>query len=91
MMDPAEQQDLVNTLPAGDVLPDPLPPKGTETRDVTILIRFTDPAMQALLDRVWAPYWRHLPPEALDDPHNPFPGRELARQRRQQGLEGAEP
>jgi hypothetical protein len=46
-----------------------------------ILIRDSDPARQALLEKVWAPYWDHLPQGAVDDPSYPYPGRELARLR----------
>jgi hypothetical protein len=50
------------------------------------VFRFTvksdNPAKQALLDRMWAPYWEHLPIGAMDDETNPFPGRRLARDRR---------
>jgi hypothetical protein len=53
-----------------------------ETTDVVVPMRSTDPVRQALLDRVWAPFWSHLPPEALDRDDLPYPGRELARARR---------
>ena len=53
-----------------------------ETTEVAIPIRSSDPARQALLDRIWAPFWEHLPAEALDQPGHPYPGRELARLRR---------
>jgi hypothetical protein len=54
----------------------------TETRDVSIMVWSSNPARQALLDRVWAPFWNTLPPEYLDDPDLPYPGRELARRQR---------
>ncbi|HEY7766577.1 hypothetical protein [Longimicrobium sp.] len=54
----------------------------TETRDVSIMVWSSDPARQALLDRIWAPFWDTLPPEYLDHPDLPYPGRELARLRR---------
>jgi hypothetical protein len=53
-----------------------------ETREVSIMVRSSDPARQALLDRVWAPFWDTLPPEYLDRADLPYPGRELARLRR---------
>lgn len=54
----------------------------TETTQVSILVRWSDPARQALLDRVWAPFWDTLPAEYLDRTDLPYPGRELARLRR---------
>ena len=76
-MTPAEQQDLLESLGgSGNV------PEGRETKDVTVLARSTDPARQALIDRVWAPFWDHLPPELLDRTDLPYPGRELAKARR---------
>jgi hypothetical protein len=53
-----------------------------ETKQVSILVGSSDPARQALLDRVWAPFWDTLPPECLDRAGLPYPGRELARLRR---------
>jgi hypothetical protein len=53
-----------------------------ETRQVSIMVWSSDPACQELLDRIWAPFWDTLPPEYLDDPDLPYPGRELARARR---------
>lgn len=53
-----------------------------ETGSVVVPMRSTDPARQALLDRIWAPFWSHLPPDALDRDDLPYPGRELARARR---------
>lgn len=53
-----------------------------ETKQVSIMVRSSDPARQALLDRVWAPFWDTLPPEYLDHADLPYPGRELARLRR---------
>ncbi len=53
-----------------------------ETTDVVIPLKSTDPVRQALLDRVWTPFWSHLPPDALDREDLPFPGREIARARR---------
>jgi hypothetical protein len=52
-----------------------------ETGSVVVPMRSTDPARQALLDRIWAPFWSHLPPDALDRNDLPYPGRELARAR----------
>ncbi|HEY0036899.1 MAG TPA: hypothetical protein VGB66_09450 [Longimicrobium sp.] len=53
-----------------------------ETKQVSIMVWSSDPARQALLDRVWAPFWDTLPPEYLDRTDLPYPGRELARLRR---------
>ena len=50
--------------------------------DVTVLTRISDPVQQSLLEEVWQPFWRLVPVEALDDPHSPWPGRELALRRR---------
>lgn len=55
---------------------------GEETRDVSIPMYSSDPERQKLIERVWAPYWDHLPPEWLDRTDLPFPGREIARARR---------
>lgn len=76
MLAPAEQNEFLSQLG---------PPRGArepETRDVSMPMRSTDPARQAVLERVWAPFWDHLPPDALDRADLPFPGRELARVRR---------
>jgi hypothetical protein len=35
-----------------------------------------------LIDRMWAPFWDHLPPELLDRTDLPYAGRELAKARR---------
>jgi hypothetical protein len=76
-MAPNDQQELLEGLGASDS-----PPEGGETRDVSVMMRSTDPARQALLDRMWAPYWDHLPPEMLNRTDLPYPGRELAKARR---------
>ena len=56
------------------------PPNNHGTQqDILILVRDSDPARQALLDKMWAPYWDSLPKGAVDDPSYPYPGRELAR------------
>jgi hypothetical protein len=41
-----------------------------------------DPALQPLLDEVWAPMWEQHP-ERIDKETKDFPGREIARQRRE--------
>lgn len=64
---------------------------GSETVDISVPMRSTDPARQALLERVWAPFWDQLPLEALDRADLPFPGRELARARRAARLANEEP
>jgi hypothetical protein len=53
-----------------------------ETTDISIPISSTDPARQALIEQIWAPYWEYQPPEALDRDDLPLPGQELARARR---------
>lgn len=80
-MEPAEREAFLQTLTAPST-PDLSGEAGGETRDVRILIRSTDPERQRHLDEMWAPYWDRLPPEALDDPAQPYPGREIARARR---------
>lgn len=54
------------------------PPRGT-------LTEFFDPTLQALLEEVWAPMWDDAPDEVLNAPdaESHFPGRKLARQRRE--------
>jgi hypothetical protein len=41
-----------------------------------------DPALTPLLDEVWAPMWDHFAPDAIEREDFPYPGRELARERR---------
>lgn len=47
----------------------------------TALVRMGDPALQPLLDEVWAPMWEKYP-EMMDKETKDYPGREIARQRR---------
>jgi hypothetical protein len=47
----------------------------------TATVRMGDPALQPLLDEVWAPMWEKYP-EMLDTETKEYPGREIARQRR---------
>lgn len=47
----------------------------------TATVRMGDPALQPLLDEVWAPMWEKYP-EMLDTETKNYPGREIARQRR---------
>lgn len=49
-----------------------------ETEHVTIPIRSTNPAIQDVLNRMWAPYWKQLPGSAVRDPTLPYPGRPAA-------------
>jgi hypothetical protein len=44
-------------------------------------VKMGDPALQPLLDEVWAPMWEQHP-EMIDKETKDFPGREIARQRR---------
>ena len=46
-----------------------------ETEHVTIPIRSTNSAIQNVLNRMWAPYWKQLPGGALRDSTLPYPGR----------------
>lgn len=52
-------------------------------QEVSLLVRHSDPEIQALIEKMWAPYWEHLPPEALTDPRYQLPGRKIAAERRQ--------
>ena len=47
-----------------------------------VLMHVDDPALQAVLEEVWAPYWDRLPPEAIERERAPIPGRAIARMRR---------
>lgn len=47
----------------------------------TALVRMGDPALQPLLDEVWAPIWEKHP-EMMEKETKDYPGREIARQRR---------
>jgi hypothetical protein len=58
------------------------PDSQAETKQVSIMVWSSDPARQALLDRLWAPFWDTLSPEYLDRTDLPYPGRDLARLRR---------
>jgi len=49
---------------------------------VTPPTRMGDPALQPLLDEVWAPAWERFAPHALDEEGMNYPGKEIARQRR---------
>ncbi|HYW07204.1 MAG TPA: hypothetical protein VE913_09625 [Longimicrobium sp.] len=49
----------------------------------TVTVKMGDPALQSLLDEVWAPVWEKNP-EMLDRETKDFPGREIARARRAQ-------
>jgi len=55
--------------------------------DVTTLDRISDPVLQRLLEEVWQPHWAATSDAEFDLPGGP-PGRELARRRRTQGLQG---
>lgn len=46
----------------------------------TVLVKMGDPALQPLLDEVWAPIWERYP-EMIDNEVKDFPGREIARKR----------
>jgi hypothetical protein len=79
-------EELLGTMPVEErtrvlesfgVVPDAGP--HIETKQVSIMVGSSDPARQALLDRIWAPFWDTLPPESLDSADLPYPGRELAR------------
>jgi hypothetical protein len=48
-----------------------------------MLTEFTEPQLQAVLEEVWAPMWNDAPDEALDDASSYYPGRQIAKQRRE--------
>lgn len=50
----------------------------TETEHVRIPIQSTNPTIQDVLNRMWAPYWKQLPRSALHDATLPYPGRPVA-------------
>jgi hypothetical protein len=47
------------------------------------LTEFTEPALQVVLEEVWAPMWEDAPDQALEEGWYFYPGREIARQRRE--------
>jgi hypothetical protein len=47
-----------------------------------VMTAIGDPALQPLLDEVWAPMWERMPAEMLDRSDVRYPGRDLARARR---------
>lgn len=55
------------------------PPEPNQSFQV---IGSSDSLINELLAEVWQPFWADQPDEALDDPYSPYPGRELARERR---------
>lgn len=82
IMPAAERDEVLSQLGASDE-------REMETTSVVVPMRSSDPVRQALLDRTWAPFWSHLPPDALDRDDLPYPGRELARARRSEKSESA--
>ncbi|HEX8393431.1 MAG TPA: hypothetical protein VF665_13890 [Longimicrobium sp.] len=57
---------------------------------VGVTVQMGDPALQPLLDEVWAPMWE-LYPDMLDTETKDYPGREIARQRRARKQESERP
>ncbi|HYW06084.1 MAG TPA: hypothetical protein VE913_03955 [Longimicrobium sp.] len=47
-----------------------------------MLTEVDDPRLQAVLEEVWAPYWKDLSDEVLDKEKAPIPGREVERRLR---------
>jgi hypothetical protein len=70
-----------------DILPSFVPPDpSVGERPSGWLVRLGHPALQAALEEVWVPYWRHVSDEDLDSgSEDHIPGRELAKQRRRRG------
>jgi hypothetical protein len=58
---------------------------------IRFVVQMGDPSLQPLLDEVWAPMWMELGPDAIDVETAPYPGRELARQRRDQAADAGKP
>jgi hypothetical protein len=55
----------------------------TEDGRGRMLMRIDHPALQAVLEEVWAPHWLDYPDEAAIDAEVDYiPGREIAKQRR---------
>ncbi|HEU4453058.1 MAG TPA: hypothetical protein VFR81_08355 [Longimicrobium sp.] len=48
------------------------------------LTEFTEPELNPLLEEVWATMWDDAPDQALDEGWYFYPGREIAKQRREQ-------
>jgi hypothetical protein len=46
------------------------------------IVQMIDPELQRVLEEVWAPMWDGVPDEVLDATGDPFPGRNVAKQRR---------
>jgi len=54
------------------------------------LTEFTEPALQAVLEEVWAPMWDDAPDQALEEGWYFYPGREIAKRRREAIRRGEE-
>lgn len=90
--DPDAVEQIANLLPAeerrhflrsfGGVPGEAPAPATREQQDFAVLVRHSDPRIQALIEQMWAPWWDHEPAAALDDPNYNFPGKELAKKRR---------
>jgi hypothetical protein len=52
------------------------------TQRIGVTVKMGDPSLQPLLDEVWAPMW-DLYPDMIDTETKDYPGREIARQRRE--------
>lgn len=85
-MAPTDRDEIVQSF---NIVPVPNSAGGTTMMPVLAAgnavrmpVSSTDPAKQALLERMWAPYWEQLPDSEFDSHQAPFPGREIARARR---------
>jgi hypothetical protein len=76
-LDPADRAFILDPflLPSYRTTP-PVPNQSFQ------VIGSSDSRVNELLAEVWQPFWASQPDEALDDPSLPYPGRELARERR---------
>jgi len=72
MIRPEMREDLLKHFQIGDAAGRPL----------GRIVQMYDPQLQSVLEEVWAPMWDDFPDEMLDARDDPFPGRAVARQRR---------
>lgn len=90
--DPDAVEQIANLLPVeerrhflrsfGGVPGEAPAPATREQQDFAVLVRHSDPKIEALIEQMWTPWWDHEPAAALDDPNYNFPGKELAKKRR---------
>ena len=76
-LDPASRPGMLNGFLLPEFSSTPPRPNG-----FWVLQGFDDSVLDELLAEVWQPFWDVQPDEMLQDPHSPYPGRNLARRRR---------